>query len=200
MIWMMLPALILAGMAVPLWITTDIHHGARKLMRVQITLIGLHREWLAETVGAPGERRLIIRRNGREARSVSSSDISGSPADTLRTMLRENRRVRRYLSAHTHAEQICVQLLLHAPSAASTALLTGTAQTLLHLLPSRWRRISRIRVTPDFLHDQSTLQARCIFRLRVGTLLITAGLLLADHVARAINREAQSIWNTPSEN
>lgn len=190
MLWLLVTLLILAGMLIPVCVTADVHHGARRLMRLHIATAIWQREWVAEALHGPEGLQLLIRRKGDAPRTVSADTLSGSPADKLLPLLRVSRPARRFLIRHTHAERLDMQLLLHTSSAASTALLTGALQTTLLLLPPQWRRISRIRVTPDFLRDRSTLQARCIFRLCVGTLFITAGLLLAEHVAQAINREA----------
>lgn len=191
MVWALIVLLIFAGMFIPLRVTADVHHGARRLMRLHISAAGLHREWVAEAVRGPEGRQLMIARKGRMPRTFSPPSLNASTADSLTSMLRESRPARRFLLRHTHAEQLDMQLLLHTSSAASTALMTGAVQLAVQILPAHWRGKVRLRVLPDFLRDHSTLQARCIFRLCVGTILITASLLLASHAAQAINKEAQ---------
>lgn len=193
-------AAVLAGLFVPVYLTADLHHGTRRLLRLRMEILTFRQEWLTEAVCDGGRHGLIIHRKGVAPRSVDAGSLRGKSADRMRRILHGSRRARKFLMAHTHAVQIDAQLLLHTPSAAATALLTGAVHTALRLIPSQWRRVSRIRILPDFLRDRSTLQARCIFRLCMGTLLITAGLLLTDLAAQVINREAHSIWNTPSEN
>lgn len=200
MVLVLIALLASAGMLIPLYVTADVHHGARRVMRLTVSIAGWRQEWVAEAVRGPDGRKLLIGRKGRQPHTVSPADLTGSPAGSMTTLLRESHSARRFLMRHTHAEQIDAQLLLHTASAASTALLTGTIHTGAQLLPARWRSRLRLRVLPDFLRDHSTLQARCIFRVCVGTIIITAGLLLATLAAQAIDKEAHSIWNTPSEN
>lgn len=200
MIWFLIVLLIFAGMFIPLRVTADIHHGARRLMRLHISTAGFRGEWVAEAVRGQEGHQLLVARRGRKPRTLSPASLHVGAAESLTSMLRESRPARRFLMKHVHAEQLDIQLLLHTASAASTALMTGAVQLAVQLLPAHWRGKLRLRILPDFLRDRSTLQARCIFRLCMGTLLITAGLLLASHVAQAINKEAHLIWNTPSEN
>ena len=91
---------------------------------------------------------------------------------------------------------------IDSQSASGTALLTGAVQNLVPLLPAKWRSRTRLMIRPDFLHDRSTLNARCILHLRPGTILITAGLMLWASAMQQLQnaREALPQWNILSPN
>lgn len=200
MLWGLFLCILSLCMLLPVQLGADIHMDERKLARLRTETAGLQREWLVELIATPQGHRLIVVGSGEQTRSISASNMGSGPADRALKLLWDARRARRFLLQHIHPRQADALLLLHTSSAAATALLTGVARLLPAWLPIQWRKVARIRVQPDFLLDHSTLQARCIFSLRLGTILITACLLLAEHAAQAINRREQAIWNTPSEN
>lgn len=195
--------LALCGFAVlfllPLRITADVHHGTRRLMRLQVSAAVLTHQWVLEAVRQPGGGTQLVRHKDGSSHPISTDDSRARTAGSLMKTLRHSKAVRRFLRRHIHPERLDAQVLLHTGNAAGTALLTGAVRTAAALLQGRWRQVARMRILPDFLHERTTIQARCIFSLRLGTLIITSVLLLAEHAAQAINREAHSLWNTPSE-
>ncbi|MBR3764854.1 MAG: hypothetical protein IKK57_09950 [Clostridia bacterium] len=198
---LMLSAAMLA-MLLPVSIQTDIHHGDRRLMRIAITCAGLSRMWHIETRRSANGREVIVRGGLFPQREPRIIHPGKKQHDTMKTALHalwQNKPARRFLHRHIHTRQFDVQLLLHTPSAAGTALATGSLRVFLSQLNTDARRISRIRILPAFLHDHSLLQARCIFTLRLGTILITAALYFLSRMTQGIKREAQTIWNIPSE-
>lgn len=195
---LMLPA---ALCLLPMQITLDLHHGLRTLIRVQLKYPLIQKEWRMELLHTPQGRQLVISGSG-EPHKADLSAMSDGPLDKLFKQLRKNARARRFLLHHIHVSKLDAQLRLHLQSAASTALLTGAARSFAAILPSRWRAFTRLSIQPDFLLDTTTLNARCIFSLRPGTLILTAGLLAASSIAAKARkaREALSTWNTPSVN
>lgn len=185
----------------PLQITLDLHHSLRTLIRLQLQYPLLRKEWRMELLHTPQGRQLVISGSG-EPRNADLSAISDGPVDRLIQQLRKNVRARRFLLRRIHVSKLDAQLRLHLQSAASTALLTGAVRSFAAILPSRWRAFTRLSIQPDFLLDTTTLNARCIFSLRPGTLILTAGLLAASSIAAKARkaREALSTWNTPSVN
>ncbi len=200
MFWLMTALLLTAMLMLPLRLQADIHRGQRRLMRLQFTLAGLRRQWLIESQSTPAGRQVTLTGSPGHTRQIRPSGQQRQTLRSLRRTLQSHPALRRFLLDHLHPEQLDAQLLLHTGSAASTALLTGALQTLVRAVPSRWVRMARVRILPDFLREYSTFQARCIFTVRLGILLITAGLLLAIRAAQAMNREGHTLWNTPSEN
>lgn len=113
-----------------------------------------------------------------------SSPAAGSPSSTrlLRlagTVLRTDK-ARRFLVQHV--ELIVFQAMLHLglASAASTAVYTGLLQLVTQLLPPK----TDIRIQPDFRRP-TRVQFRCIVFFHLGTLLITAGMLLWAYLLEA---------------
>ena len=200
MLWLLLFWMATAALLVPVRLTADVHHGARKLLRLTVAVAGLRRQWLLEVSEPLQGRQLTVCGREGPARTMDMSQMGSGPWQQAMQLLRRNKPARRFLMRHIHLHRLDAQLLLHTASAASTALLTGAVQTLAACMQPGWRSVTRLRVLPDFLRERSTLQAKCIFSLRPGTLLITACLLLADAAAQAINRRERAIWNTPSEN
>lgn len=199
MLWVLLLLSFGALLLLPIRVTVDMHHGARRLLRLHVKAAGLTRQWVLEAVRQAGGGTRLIRHKDGTAHPLPTDDSRARAVDSLMRTFRHSKAVRRFLRRHIHPERLDAQVLLHTGSAAATALLTGAVRTAAALLQGRWREVARMRILPDFLHERTTVQARCIFSLRLGTLLITSVLLLAEHAAQAINREAHSLWNTPSE-
>lgn len=97
----------------------------------------------------------------------------------LGTLLRTNH-ARRFLLRHT--QLISFQALLRPglQDAASTALLTGFLRQLSSLLPSK----ADVRIQPNFT-GTTQLQARCILFFHLGTILVTAVMVLCAYVAES---------------
>ena len=76
---------------------------------------------------------------------------------------------------------------------AATALTTAFLRQIRLLIPANCREKVRIAVTPDFLHEQTVLAARCIIFLHLGTIIVAAAMALTAW------KEA-SAWNIPSVN
>ena len=95
----------------------------------------------------------------------------------LGAFLRSNH-ARRYLARHIHVEKLHASVHLALSDAAKTASITGLLNGLVSLIPCRYRDRVRIRVMPDFFHDHITAGSRCILFSHLGTLLITAAMML----------------------
>ena len=199
MLWVILTALTIL-MALPLRVQIDLHRGQRRLLRLQAGIGHVTRTWMIESQRTPQGRVISVTGHNGHMRQIRPGSQQRRMASTWLRLLRHCRAARRFLMRHMHPLQLDAQLMLHASSAASTALATGGLRMIIAALPARWVRVARLRILPDFLNDHSTLQTRCIFLTRPGTLILTAGLLLAHVAWQAINREVQSLWNTPSEN
>ena len=98
----------------------------------------------------------------------------------LQALLRGNR-ARQLLFRGLSLQQLDVALSVSLDNAARTALTAGTLQSLWRALPCQWRRRARLQVRPDFLNQQGGVQARCMVFSHLGTLLITAAMLLLSY-------------------
>lgn len=110
----------------------------------------------------------------------------------LRVLPRLKRPVR-LLMRQTALEQLLVHVSLALRDPAATALATAFLRQIRPLIPVNCREKVRIAVTPDFLHEQTVLAARCIIFLHLGTIIVAAAMALTAW------KEAAS-WNTPSAN
>ena len=97
------------------------------------------------------------------------------------------------LMRQTALEQLLVHVSLALRDPAATALASTLLRQIRLLIPANCQERVRIAVTPDFLHEQTVLAARCIIFLHLGTIIVAAAMALTAW------KEASS-WNTPSAN
>ena len=99
----------------------------------------------------------------------------------LRTLLRGNH-ARQLLFRGLTLLRLDVALNISLDNAARTALTAGSLQSLWRALPCSWRKRARLQVRPDFLSGQGSVQARWIVFFHLGTLILTAALLLMSYL------------------
>lgn len=170
-------------------------------LHLLLRLAGLSRQWrLLLSRSAQGHQLTLLDEDGQShpAPEIAPDSLPGQ----VLALLRRADRARRFLLKHTHPDRLDAQLIVGTSGAARTALLTGTARAVTGLLPAAWRGRLRLRVSPDFIHDRTALQLRCIIRVKLGTLFITSAMLLAALAAEQAGkaREAFRQWITRSEN
>ena len=188
MIFFLLITLIL--FMLPVKIHADIHHGQRRIMQLSITVCGLCRRWLLEIVRTTEGSRIRVARPGAAPRTIHPEPIRVNAARKMLRIIRSSGHARQFLLRHLQPQQLDALIRVHTQSAAATAMLTSSLHPLPLLLPQSWRDVLRLKIVPEFIQDNSSIQARCIFSLRLGIIAITAGLLLAEYAAQAIKREA----------
>lgn len=174
----------------PLKIHADIHHGQRRVIQLSITVCGLCRRWLLEIVRTADGSRIRIARPGSAPKILRTAPVHANAARKALRIFRFSSHARQFLLHHLQPQQLDALIRVHTGSAAATALLTGSLHPLPILLPQSWRDVLRLKIVPEFVQEHSSLQARCIFSLRLGIIAITAGLLLAEYAVQAIKREA----------
>jgi len=161
---MLLTALLLGyACFLPITLQADVHHHASTQTRIIIHVAGLTKTW--HFSGLTG----------------AATQLRQSRTRLLLEMFRRADKARAFLLRRLHLEQLDALLLLCTGNAARSALLTGAIQGTLAFIPHLRRRNVRIRVLPDFFRERSTVSARCIIRLRVGTIILTAMMLLIAH-------------------
>lgn len=137
-----------------------------------------------------GHRVFRIGKSGRLIPLRAASASSAMPVMTLlRTVLRGNRARALFLHG-VSLLQLDAALNVSLDNAARTALTAGSLQSLWRVLPAAWRRKARLRVRPDFLGSQSGMQVRCMVFFHLGTLFLTAGMLLMSY---AMERAAHPV-------
>lgn len=177
MFWLILLILILAT---PVRLRADV-------IRAEALDIVLHiRVW-----GLPLRRRMRLSPTAHGHRLITQTEDDPPqepPAEQVRrsmvllgTVLRTDK-ARRSLLRALRLERLDALISPSTADAARTAmfsgLLAGAAQ-LLH------RKNVRIRIQPDFLHDRTTLQARCIIFFHLGSLLPAAAMAMTAAILEA---------------
>ena len=127
-----------------------------------------------------GHRLFRVDKAG-EARPLKPPATSARPGMTLLRAVIRGDRARELLLRGISLQQLDIALNVSLDNAARTALVSGAVQSLWRALPPAWRRSARLRVRPDFLSGQGGAQARCMVFFHLGTLLITAALLLLSY-------------------
>jgi hypothetical protein len=151
--------LLLEILLLPLTLQVDLRHQGSTTIRVILKYTFIRHTWPSKKQSA-GEKRL-------------------HRGSKLFTALRKSPEARRFFLKRIHLDRLDALLLLCAGDAAGTSLLTGSIRSLLCCIPPLHQQNIRIRVLPDFFRPHSTIQARCIIRLTLGTLLLTILRLLA---------------------
>ncbi len=166
-------------MMLPLRVQADVLHARETRIRLIMQVLCFRKALHMKLADAPDGRRLtLIGRSGMES-SFDPQRLHSSTAQKLTALFRASPEARGYLRRHVHMDVLNAFLRLHTSNAARTALLTGCFRALTAILPPSVRRIGRFSIMPDFHQGQTCFQLRCILHLRLGTLLVTAGLLLA---------------------
>ena len=126
-------------------------------------------------------------RSGQQPRRFSSA----KHRQLIFSAFRHSDMARRFLRRHLHLKRLDALILLHTGDAALTALLSSSLQGLARL-PARQRKSVCISVLPDFFQGRTTVQARCIIRVRMGIILLTMLMLLALR----LQRKARTAYGT----
>ena len=156
MVW--LAAAVLAAVCmIPFSIQIDVAHSGDTKGRVILRCWKLHKTWQWE------------RKKGESQ--------PGSRQKMLRVLLHGDHRAWRYLLGHSRLLRMDVQAFLHTGDAARSALLSGALRSLLTCIPPLHRKEVRLQILPEFFREHSAVNLRCIIRLKLGTLLVTAGML-----------------------
>lgn len=179
--WMLLLLLLLLILcAAPVQVQADVCRADQTLLRLRLTCAHLTRQWRLKLVRTPSGHQLVAMGQAGGEHTLAPEQMHGSPAERIVTALRASEGARGYLLRHVRLAQLDASLRLHTEDATRTALCTGFLRAMTVLLPPAWRSRARIRITPDFTHARTILQARCILRFRLGTIIITSALLLAS--------------------
>ena len=161
----------------PVTLHLELHHHSRTHAALSVTFLWLTKTWRRDslTAAADGMRQSRIKL-------------------LLQVLLRSDK-ARHFLLRHTCLEALDVLILLRTGDAARSALLTGSLQSLA-ALPVVRKRNMRIRVLPEFFRPHSTVAARCIIRLRLGTIILTMTMLLLAYFRQQRVQKARNAYGT----
>jgi len=165
-------AILITPLEAHLTLTHELHTAGRLMLRI----------W-----GIPLQRRFHVQRtssghqlilDGRHPQSFEPRGDQLRSAVTLLGAFLRSDHARRFFFRQVQLRRLRLSLHLCLDNAARTAMLTGFVRTVYAVLPPIWREKIRIQAAPDFLRAHSALRGQCILFTRLGTLVITAAMLL----------------------
>lgn len=175
MIWLLTLLLIMNAAFIELRIAGEFHHAETTEGQLCVSLGRLRRVWRFRLVRtAQGHRLVIAHEHG--ARSVAPGDMHAPKHGGMTQLLRRAAGARRFLLRHIHWDTVQGLLLLRMDNAAHSALVCGAAAGILRCIPALHR--AKLCVLPEFFRPHSTVHLKCIIRVKVGTIILTAGMLL----------------------
>ncbi len=158
-------------------IQADFQHEEGTQARVILRLAGIHKTWrLMLTRTSQGRQVMLAKNDG--AHPLSGKGFRKGQGRFLLALFRRADQARHFLLRHIHLDRLDALAFLRTEDAARSALLSGTLQSITACIPAIRRHSVRIRVLPEFFRAYSTVKARCIIHLRVGTIILTAMMLL----------------------
>ena len=118
-------------------------------------------------------------------RTIDRSKLRSPRHQLIRSGL-HSKKVKRYFLKHIRGFYLSSDAVIHTNDAAATAMITGCFQAAGTILQEYSKQIS-LTCTPGFTHQHTSVHIRCMFSLRMGTLLITSFLMLLPVL--------QQLWN-----
>lgn len=181
MIWLLISLLCIYALLLELSVQAELYHADSTQLRITLLWAMIRKT-----------RRFVLLRTPRGHRLFTADESTLhpiQPGSQTRIMgqkmlhaLRRADKARRFLLRHTHLDKLDALLLLHTGDAARSALLTGMLQGALSCIPAARRGNIRFRTLPEFFRSHTTFNAKCIIRLRLGTILLTAIMLLGAYL------------------
>lgn len=173
MIWLMLIILVAVGSMTQLTIQADIRHDDGTQGRVRVQWWKLHKAWTW---------------NSRQPRKLPQQRMQ-----LLQRLLSGDKRALLHLLKHCRLEALYMLVLLHTKDAAKSALLSGTLGGMIDCVPALHKGAVHIRVLPEFFREHSTINFRCIIRVKAGILILTAGMLALRFLAARQLKEREAM-------
>ena len=178
MLWLLAILLLTTACFLPVILHADVYYHEHTRARIIVQFMLLRKEWRIS--GLPG----------------AAAQFRQSRSRLLLSALRRADKARGFLLRHIHLDRLDALILLHTGDAAHSSLLSGGLQGALACIPATHRKAVRIRVLPEFFRVHSTLQARCIIRIRLGTIILTAMMLLAAYIRQRHVQKARHAYGT----
>ena len=166
-------AFLLVVCLLPVTFQFDMTHGEDSRWRVMIRCWLIHKEL-----------------QGKETKDKNGQ--AHSRRRYLPALLQTDKRAIRYLLARIHL-QLNVQAFLQTGDAAQSALFVGALRTLCACIPSLHRKELRIQLLPEFFREYSTINLRCMFCMKLGTLILTAMLLCLKYFQTHQQKESEAM-------
>lgn len=172
MIVLMIVLLLMLALLLPVSFRLEAQHNGKTAWRATVKYAFLSRTW----------------QSGRKA----SGSASRQPRGRSRlSIIRQADKARKFLLRHIRLNALDALILLHTGDAANSSLLAGSLQGIMNI-PALPRNRVRIRILPDFFRGRTIWQARCIFHIRLGIILLTMLMLLASR----LQQKARTAYGT----
>lgn len=195
MLWLFMTLLAGYALFLEMNLQADLHHFDRTQGRFILRIAGIRKIWQVMLVRTAQGHRLVLA-DEDSTRPLDAGQLRRSRGSMLLDALRRADKARKFLLKHTHLDRLDALLLLHAEDAARSALLSGTVRSVLYCIPAVRRKAVRIRVLPEFFRAHSTVNARCIIRIRLGTIILTAMMLLIAYIREQRQQKARHAYGT----
>lgn len=181
----------------PISVSADLWYGHQTEATVTLRVWGVRFLFrLRLTRDKDGHHLVLLPRHETEKPREAPVEQVRQGVVLLGTALRADH-ARRYFLRRIRLIRLDALLRLGLRDAAGTALWTGLLAGLTGMFPLAWRSKTDIRIQPDFMHDRTSLNARCIVFFRLGNLLFAALMVLAawameQREHRAAQREKEA--------
>lgn len=173
-ILLILPAML---MLLPFHLTAEVQLHPEQQGRIVLSSLGLKYTWRLRLVRTASGH--VLQRIGKSGKAEGPGmELHSSPADAALKRLLHDQPAKRFLQKHVCLERIDAIIRIHFENAARTALVTGAVRSLIPLIPPALRAVTHLQLLPAFTPAQARLQGRCIVQFRLGTIIITALMLL----------------------
>lgn len=172
LLWVLLVA---ALMATPLEIYVALSAGRGATGQVQLHVWGIPLRWAFRTEQEGGRLRLMVRGGRIHTGEHQAPTIAPGRAKVWLGALLRTDQARKWLFGGVQLTHCEGSLRLALSNAARTAMVSGALAMLSQWLPDTLR----LRVIPDFWGGSSAFSLRLGLFTRLGTLTVTAALLLA---------------------
>lgn len=192
MLWFSLALLTVYAAFLQATLQAELHWHEAAQLRLCLHLAGFHKTWQYH-LNRTAQGHQLHRTDRHGTKPVDTTRLHGNRARILMELLRRADKAWRFLLAHLHLDRLDALLLLRTGDAAHSALLSGGLQGLAGCIPASLRKNVHIRVLPDFFRPHSTLNARCIIRFRLGTIILTAGLLIMAYIREQQPTESEAM-------
>ena len=161
MVWGIATLLLAGAMLIRITLRIDLCRDGETHMRILAQAVGVHKAWTHHRAG-------------------QSAFYHQNLGSRLMQTLRRSYRARLFFLRHSAIKRLDVLLLLHTEDAAQSALVSASLQHVFACIPNLYRRHARIRVLPEFFRGHSSFRLRGIVCFRLGTIVLTTGLLFLD--------------------
>ena len=187
--------LLLISMLLTFTVQTDFHHFDTTQARICVRIAGIHKTWRLMLLRTEQGHRLVLAGED-SARPLNTGQLRTSRGGILLGSLRRADKARKFLLRHARLDRLDAFILLRMEDAAHSALLSGSVRSVLSCIPAVRRKGVHIRVLPEFFRAHSTVNVRCIIRIRLGTIILTAMMLLIAHIREQRQQKARHAYGT----